>query len=202
MFSPQDRATSLFDRRTRRAFLHAGALSLLGLSLSDLAGLRALPTTSPTTTRRRRNRCVFLFLFGGPSHIDLWDMKPLAPEQIRGEFRPIATRVPGVRVCDHLPRFARLMDKVCLLRSLTHRMNVHGPACSEVFTGRAYFGPPTTDQASREDWPSLSSLVMRYGSPRGGLPSAAVVPWYLQFPGQPRRIAGQTGGRMGERHSA
>src|SRR5262249_36298191 len=64
-----------------------------------------------------------------------------------------------------------------------------------------YFGPPTTDQASREDWPSLSSLVMRYGSPRGGLPSSAVLPWYLQFPGQPRRIAGQTGGRMGGRHS-
>jgi hypothetical protein len=202
MFSPQDRTTSLFDPRTRRAFLHAGALSLLGLSLSDLAGLRALPTTSPATTRRRRHSCVFLFLFGGPSHIDLWDMKPSAPEQIRGEFRPIATSVPGVRVCEHLPRFARVMDKVCLLRSLTHRMNVHGPACSEVFTGREYFGPPTTDQASREDWPSLSSLVMRYGSPRRGLSSSAVLPWYLQFPGQPRRIAGQTGGRMGERHSA
>src|SRR5262249_27929405 len=81
-------------------------------------------------------------------------------------------------------------------------MNVHGPACSEVFSGRAYFGPPTTDQASREDWPSLSSLVTRYGSSHGGLPAAAVLPWYLQFPGQPRRIAGQTGGRMGERHNA
>lgn len=161
-----------------------------------------MPTTSSAAARRRRNRCVFLFLFGGPSHIDLWDMKPSAPEQIRGAFRPVATSVPGVRVCEHLPRLARVMDKVCLLRSMTHRMNVHGPACSEVFSGRPYFGPPTTDQASREDWPSLSSLVMRYGSPRGGLPPSAVLPWYLQFPGQPRRIAGQTGGRMGERHSA
>ncbi|MCI0462169.1 MAG: DUF1501 domain-containing protein [Gemmataceae bacterium] len=202
MLSPQDRPTSLFHYRTRREFLRAGALSLLGLSLSDLARLRAAATPSPTTTRRRRNSCVFLFLFGGPSHIDLWDMKPAAPDQIRGEFRPVATRVPGVQVCEHLPRFAQLLDRVCLLRSMTHRMNVHGPACSEVFTGREYFGPPTTDQATREDWPSLSSLVMRYGSPRGGLPSSAVLPWYLQFPGQPRRIAGQTGGRMGERHNA
>jgi hypothetical protein len=202
MFLLQDRPTSLLHHRTRREFLRAGALSLLGLSLSDLASLRALPTTSPTTTRRRQNSCVFLFLFGGPSHIDLWDMKPSAPEQIRGEFRPVATSVPGVRVCEHLPRFARVMGKVCLLRSMTHRMNVHGPACSEVFTGREYFGPPTTDQASREDWPSLSSLVMRHGSPHGGLPASAVLPWYLQFPGQPRRIAGQTGGRMGERHNA
>jgi hypothetical protein len=94
------------------------------------------------------------------------------------------------------------MDKVCLLRSMTHRMNVHGPACSEIFSGRAYFGPPTTDQASREDWPSLSSLVQRYGRPQVGLPHSVVLPWYLQFPGQPKRIAGQTGGRMGERHNA
>src|SRR5207247_967491 len=85
--------------------------------------------------------------------------------------------------------------------SMTHRMNVHGPACSEVLSGRPYFGPPTTDQASREDWPSLGSLVMRYGQSDGGLPPSAVLPCYLQFPGQPKRIAGQTGGRMGERHS-
>src|SRR5262245_11374980 len=129
-------------------------------------------------------------------------MKPAAPVEIRGEFRPVATNVPGIQVCEHLPRFAGIMDKVCLLRSMTHRMNVHGPACSEVFTGREYFAPPTTDQARREDWPALSSLVMRYGRPEGALPSSVVLPWYLQFPPQPKRIAGQTGGRMGERHNA
>jgi hypothetical protein len=145
---------------------------------------------------------VFLFLFGGPSHIDLWDMKPTAPAEVRGEFRSQATAVPGIDLCDHLPLLARQTDKLCLLRSMTHRMNVHGPACSEVLSGREYFGPPTTDQASREDWPSLSSLVMRYGSQTAGLPPSVVLPWYLQFPGQPKRIAGQTGGRMGERHSA
>src|SRR5438270_2051680 len=85
---------------------------------------------------------------------------------------------------------------------MTHRMNVHGPACSEVISGRPYFGPPVTDQANREDWPSLSSMVQRYGQAQRGLPPAVVLPWYLQFPGQPRRIAGQTGGRMGERHNA
>jgi hypothetical protein len=145
---------------------------------------------------------VFIFLFGGPSHIDLWDMKPEAPVEIRGEFQSIPTNVPGIRVCEHLPQFARQMDKICLLRSMTHRMNVHGPACSEIFSGRPYFGPPTTDQASREDWPSLSAMTMRYGEPRGGLPSSVVLPWLLQFPGQSKRIAGQTGGRMGEKHNA
>src|SRR5207237_1732614 len=88
------------------------------------------------------------------------------------------------------------------LRSMTHRMNVHGPACSEVFSGRDYHAAPTTDQATREDWPSLSAMVQRHGRWRDGLPPSVVLPWYLQFPGQPRRIAGQTGGRMGERHNA
>jgi hypothetical protein len=141
-------------------------------------------------------------LFGGPSHIDLWDMKPAAPVEIRGEFRPAATNVPGISLCEHLPLLARKMDKLCLLRSMTHRMNVHGPACSEIFSGREYFGPPTTDQASPQDWPSLSSLIMRYGKPHRGWPPAVVLPWYLQFPGQGKRIAGQTGARMGERYNA
>jgi hypothetical protein len=81
-------------------------------------------------------------------------------------------------------------------------MNVHGPACSEVFSGREYFSAPTTDESSREDWPSLSSMVARYGKVQQGLPASVVLPWYLQFPGQGRRIAGQSGGRMGERYNA
>jgi hypothetical protein len=193
---------SLHAGPTRRELLRAGALSLLGLTTADLARVRAAAAPSPAAEKRRRNSCVFLFLFGGPSHIDLWDMKPDAPEQVRGIFTPTATGVPGIRVCEHLPRLGRVMDKVCLLRSMTHRMNVHGPACSEVFSGRSYFMAPTTDQASREDWPSLSSLVARYGRAAGGRPPSVVLPWYLQFPGQARRIAGQTGGRMGERHNA
>src|SRR5262245_36425398 len=183
----------------RRTFLLAGGLGTFGPALCRLPAVSA---ASPSAARRRRNSCVFLFLFGGPSHIDLWDMKPSAPAEVRGEFKPVATRVPGIHVCEHLPRLARVMDRVCLLRSMTHRMNVHGPACSEVLSGRPYFGPPTTDQASREDWPSLSSLVMRYDRSREGVPPSAVLPWYLQFPGQAKRIAGQSGGRMGERHNA
>ncbi|MGL4555755.1 MAG: DUF1501 domain-containing protein, partial [Gemmataceae bacterium] len=119
-----------------------------------------------------------------------------------GAFRPAATNVTGIRVCDQLPRLARVMDKVCLVRSMTHRMNVHGPACSEVFSGRPYHAPPTTDQATREDWPALSALVARYAAAGAGLPPSAVLPWSLQFPGQGKRIAGQSGGRMGERHNA
>jgi hypothetical protein len=187
---------------SRRELLRVGGISLMGLTSFELARLRARAGSRGPQARHQRNSCVFLFLFGGPSHIDLWDMKPQAPLEIRGEFRPVATRVPGIQICEHLPRLGQHLDKICLLRSMTHRMNVHGPACSEVFSGRPYPGPPTTDQANREDWPSLSAMVMRYGRRHAGLPPSVVLPWYLQFPGQAKRIAGQTGARMGERHNA
>src|SRR4051794_19444083 len=196
MFSLFGQPSWRSNHPTRRELLRVGGLSVLGLSALDLARLRAAPA-STEMEKRRRNACVFLFLFGGPSHIDLWDMKPLAPAEVRGIFTPTATAVPGIHICEHLPRLGRVMDKICLLRSMTHRMNVHGPACSEVFSGREYFGPPITDEANREDWPSLSALTMRYGKPHAGLPPSIVLPWYLQFPGQGKRIAGQSGGRLG-----
>lgn len=183
---------------SRRELLRAGGLSLLGLTSSQLESLRAQAGESA----KRHHSCVFFFLFGGPSQIDLWDMKPNAPVEVRGDFKPVSTNVPGIHVCEHLPGLAKQMDKICLLRSMTHNMNVHGPACSEVFSGREYFGAPTTDQATDQDWPSLSSMTMRYGKQHSSLPPSVVLPWYLQFPGQARRIAGQTGGRMGERHNA
>src|SRR5262249_44802818 len=81
-----------------------------------------------------------------------------------------------------------------LVRSMTHQMPVHGPAASEVYTGRPYFAAPTTDQATPQDWPSLASLVARYG-PRGtGWPPSVVLPWYAQFAGQDRPLAGPGGG--------
>src|SRR5262245_43588877 len=100
---------------TRRELLRVGGLSLAGLTLSDLSALGA-------TRKPRFRSCVFVFLSGGPSHIDLWDMKPEAPAEIRGEFAPVATSVPGIDLCEHLPRLAQQMRHLCLLRSMTHRM--------------------------------------------------------------------------------
>jgi hypothetical protein len=178
----------------RRQWLKRSGIAGLGLAAGELSRLRAASAPLPVKAKS----CVFVFLFGGPSHIDLWDMKPDAPLEIRGEFRPVATRMPGIELCEHLPRLAQQTDKLCFVRSMTHAMNVHGPACSEIYSGREYFGPPVTDQARPEDWPSLASLVMRYGRSQSGLPASVVLPWYTQFVGQDRRIAGQTGGRMGE----
>ena len=153
----------------RRQCLQAGSLSLLGLTSAELSALRATADEKSLAAKHRPNSCVFIFLFGDPSHIDLWDMKPDAPAEIRGEFHPVSTNIPGIHLCEHLPKMAGQMDKFCLLRSMTHRMNVHGPACSEIYTGREYFGPPVTDQATPQDWPSLASFVARYGSLHGGL---------------------------------
>src|SRR5262245_871902 len=181
---------------TRRELLRLGGLTAMGLTMTDLARLRAR-AGSAAQAEPRANSCVFVFLFGGPSHIDLWDMKPDAPLEIRGEFKPIDTAVPGIRLCEHLPLLCQRMDRFCLLRSMTHQMPVHGPACSEMYTGRPYFGPPVTDQATPEDWPSIAAIVERYGKRSAGWPPSIVIPWFTQFAGQDRPIAGQTGGRMG-----
>lgn len=185
---------------SRRQSLQIGVLGCLGLNIDALASLRQA-STEPINDKGARNACVFIFLFGGPSHIDLWDMKAEAPKEIRGDFLPISTNVPGIQICEHLPLLAQQVDKLCLVRSMTHHMNVHGPACSEIYTGREYFGPPVTDQATPQDWPSLSAIATRFGRSQAGVPNAVTLPWYTQFVGQDRRIAGQTGGRMGEEYN-
>jgi hypothetical protein len=81
--------------------------------------------------------CILVFYYGGPSHLDTWDMKPTAPLEIRGEFRSIATSVPGIRVCEHLPRCARVMDKLAVIRSMHHSMRNHNAAAVESLCGRA-----------------------------------------------------------------
>ena len=98
----------LCDGCTRRDLLQVGGLSALGLLLP-----RAGAAASGPTGFGRARACVVVYLFGGPSHIDLWDMKPDAPAEVRGEFRPVATTVPGVRLCEHLPRLARRAHRFC-----------------------------------------------------------------------------------------
>src|SRR5262245_47271426 len=94
----------------RRELLRIGGLSLLGLSAGQLEHLRAAESTATGKPPQARS-CIFLFLFGGPSQIDLWDMKPQAGPEIRGDFQPAATNVPGIQICEHLPLLARQMDK-------------------------------------------------------------------------------------------
>src|SRR5262245_39119438 len=104
-------------RLTRREVLQAGAAGALGLTLPRL--LRA----DAEGAKPRADACVLIFLNGGPSHLDMWDMKPDAPAEVRGEFRPIDTTVPGVRLSEHLPGLARQMHRCTLIRSAHHSVN-------------------------------------------------------------------------------
>src|SRR5215831_305859 len=111
---PSSACTDFFRHGpTRRQLLQVGGLGFLGLSLPGL-----LAAAERASGRKARARAViFLHQFGGPSQTDTFDMKPSAPDNIRGEFKPAATNVPGLQVCDRLPRTARVMDKVCVVRS-------------------------------------------------------------------------------------
>src|SRR5262245_8801005 len=100
---------------TRRQALGGLGFSLLGLGLPDLFRLQA--QASPRRSPRAKS-CIYIFLNGGASHIDMWDMKPDAPAEIRGEFKPVATSVPGIRITEHLPLTARLAHHLALVRSV------------------------------------------------------------------------------------
>ena len=100
----------------RRSFLQVGAAAMAGLTLPNWLNLQAAGAVDEKKAKIRN--CITLFLVGSPGHLDTWDMKPDAPEDIRGKFKPISTSVPGVQICEHFPRMARIMDKVALIRSL------------------------------------------------------------------------------------
>ena len=100
---------------TRRAFLRAGVLGMGGLTLPDLLRLRAQAAQQPEQSHKA---VIMICLNGGPSHIDMYDMKPLAPPEIRGEFRPVPTKVPGLELCELMPRQAELANKFSVVRSL------------------------------------------------------------------------------------
>jgi hypothetical protein len=104
--------------------------------------------------------CILVFLDGGPSHIDMWDMKPDAPAEIRGEFRPIATRLPGVPVCEHLPRFARVLHRGSLIRSAHHSVNnAHAAAVYTALTGHDRGDTTVAIGTGPRDYPALGSVV-------------------------------------------
>src|SRR6202162_4331417 len=132
-----NRPVHFCDGLTRRDFLHAGSLTALGLGLPAMQALASAGAVS----RDRDVSCILLFLVGGPSQLDTWDMKPNAPEEIRGPFKPIATRVPGLEVSEVFPKLAGQMDKVSLVRSVYHTAAaVHDTEHQMMQTGRLFTG--------------------------------------------------------------
>src|SRR5207237_9462147 len=121
----------------RRSFVKAGVLGSMGLSLADL--FRAEARATPGSTRQ--TSVIILWMRGGPAHQDTWDPKPNAPVEYRGEFRPIATATPGVQVCEHLPRLARMTDRLAIIRSMSHTDVDHTTGTHFLLTGRGVSRP-------------------------------------------------------------
>src|SRR3954471_4803254 len=121
------------DGISRRTLLEAAGAGLLGLSAP---GLFAAEARRERPTSARAKSVIFLFLFGGPSQLETFDLKPDAAEKIRGPYRPIASRTPGLRIGEHLPRLAQISEKYCVVRTMTHPYNDHSGAAHYMQTGK------------------------------------------------------------------
>jgi hypothetical protein len=176
---------------TRRHLLQVSGAGLFGLSLPAF-----LAAAERGSGRKARARAViFLHQFGGPSQTDTFDMKPAAPDKIRGEFTPIASTVPGIQLTERLPRMARVMDRVCVVRSMTHTMKNHNSATYYSLTGHA---PPLDDirlRDTRDLCPAYGSVVERLAPARPGVPTFVAFPHVLRdgsvTPGQHASFLGK-----------
>ena len=146
---------SMFSRR--RLIQLGAAGGYMGLNLGGLWRAQA-SIGSEAISEKPIRACILIFYYGGPSHIDTYDLKPEAAVEVRGEFKPISTVVPGLQICEHLPRMAQVMDKVALIRSVHHKASLHDSASIQTLTGRPLEGP------DRELFAPLPQFYPSFGS--------------------------------------
>jgi uncharacterized protein (DUF1501 family) len=164
------------DGIARRDFLRLGTASVFGAGLTLPGTLAGQAWAREQGKSTRDVSLIFLFLHGGLSTIDTLDLKPEAPAEFRGEFKPIATNVPGIQVCEHLPRLARHMNQVALVRSFRHHNSDHGPADHYMLTGyfpQAGFNPGLNPNNQR---PAHGAILARKLGPRGSVPPYVCLP--------------------------
>ena len=167
MLSFLGQSVRLCDGLTRREMLRVGGLGFTGLMWSDWLRARAADPRLHKPQADgfgRAKACILIYQYGGPSHLDIWDLKPDAPKEIRGEFKPIATRTPGVSITEHLPRLAALTNRYAILRSVNHRDNDHAIGAYLALTGRSH--PKNAilgiePAAAPEDMPSMGSVISK-----------------------------------------
>jgi len=185
------------SRRTgfnRREILRLGGVGLGGLALPELLRLEQL--AMGRTPRTKAKSVIILFLSGGPAHQDMWDMKPDAPEEVRGTFKSIGTSVPGTRICEHLPRMASLADKYAIIRSVHHSTTSHPAACFWMMAGSRINRPASeSGRLSRADRPHVGAALAKVLGQVGYMPSSVMVPEAIQ-PNGPVR-SGQHAGFLG-----
>jgi hypothetical protein len=171
-----NRGPSYCDGLGRRDFLRLGVAGCFGMGISLAEVLQGSARGAARGTAARDLSFIIVFLKGGLSTIDTWDLKPDAPAEFRGEFNPIASKVPGIQLGEHLPRFAAQMDKVALLRSFRHDNSNHGPADHIMLTGyhpAAGFNPSLSPNNQR---PAFGSVIARKLGPRGSVPPYVCLP--------------------------
>lgn len=179
------------DGITRRHALRIGATGFLsGLSLPWLLEAQA---NAATVKPGKAKSCIFLFLEGGPSQLDMWDLKPDAPVEVRGPYKPISTAVPGTQICEHLPLCAKIANKYTIVRSHTHNDNGHATGYHYVMTGyKADFADGNTRIPNNHLYPSIGSIVSRELGPKTTLPP------YINMP---HMMAGGGAGFYGSEHA-
>ena len=192
---PRPRSCADFERSmlSRRRMLQIGALGTLGLSLP--AALRA---EAQSGLKVRAKSVIFLHQFGGVPQQDTFDMKPNGPAELRGEFKPIASSVPGLPVCELLPRMAQVMDSVTVVRSVCHRAIAHNSAAYYSLTGHQPQSDIVSATASAADFPAYGSVVSKLAPGRSQVPTFVSLPWMIAdgvF-----RTPGQFAGYLGKEH--
>ena len=183
---------------SRRTAVQAGAIGLLGLGMNHLAAFRGVATASSSAgTVPSAKRVIYIFLSGGLAQHESFDPKPEAPDEVRGEFRPIATRTPGLQICEHLPRLAAISDKWALVRSLTHPYNEHSQGHMVMLSGRTPMPVGFDANAPKPgDWPSMAAIAGAMLPAGNNLPPAVVLPERM-IHRTGRVIPGQFAGQMG-----
>lgn len=203
MLTIQSRARRTCDGVSRRQLLQAGGAGLFGLSLPMLLAAES----QLSELKPKAKSVIFLLLFGGPSQLETFDMKPEAPELIRGPFRPIASRTQELLISEHLPRLANVSDKFCVIRTMSHSFNDHSGGGHYIQTGKRWHVPIGAGfSPTPNDWPSIGSVVeyqdQRQHGMKNPLPGYMVVPNSLgrlqeagQYP-RPGEHAGWLGARF------
>lgn len=186
---------------SRREMIRVGGLSMSGVGLSHLMarGTQAEPSSSRGPGFGRAKRAIILYLSGGHPQHDMFDPKPDAPAEIRGEFGTIETSVPTLRFGEHCPLSARLMDQMALIRSMNHTHNDHGRGSYWMFTGYMYPGSvPDVNSMSRQDMPHMGSCVAKIAPGKGPMFPFIIVPHRMDVAGG--RRAGQFAGMLGPKY--
>jgi len=189
------------DGLTRREWLRIGGLGFLGLSLPALLeARRAQAAPAMAGSLGKAKSCIVLFFLGGPPQHETWDPKPLAPAEIRGNLQPIASAVPGIQVGELMPKTARLLDRIAVLRGVTTNDNSHSSSGYYMTTGYPHqpVGAENAKPGAPNNWPCLGALVKRVLPGAGGLPAAITLPEQsandgnLTWPGQDAGFLGRS----------